>query len=161
MPPCVKCKFWSPDDEHKISGWCHHHQILADSYESCESHKPVITSKVITPIPITEAVRAAIYFAKYKESTLSEYCWACDKMERELTNQDKDRVSPQLAAAARILAAEVERLRDEQPQRIARSECCGARAVTAGKPGSTQWHVCPHCCEPCDVYYHDSKPTQP
>jgi hypothetical protein len=48
-----------------------------------------------------------------------------------------------------------------QPQRIARSECCGARAVTAGKPGSTQWHVCPHCCEPCDVYYHDSKPTQP
>jgi hypothetical protein len=48
-----------------------------------------------------------------------------------------------------------------QPQRIARSKCCGARAVTAGKPGSTQWHVCPHCCEPCDVYYHDSKPTQP
>jgi hypothetical protein len=48
-----------------------------------------------------------------------------------------------------------------QPQRIARSNCCGARAVTAGKPGSTQWHVCPHCCEPCDVYYHDSKPTQP
>jgi hypothetical protein len=47
-----------------------------------------------------------------------------------------------------------------QPQRIARSECCGARAVTAGKPNSTQWHVCPHCCEPCDVYYHDSKPTQ-
>jgi hypothetical protein len=46
------------------------------------------------------------------------------------------------------------------PQRIARSECCGARAVTF-KPGSTQWYVCPHCCEPCDVYYHDSKPTQP
>jgi hypothetical protein len=34
-------------------------------------------------------------------------------MERELTDQDKDRVSPQLAAAARILAAEVERLRQE------------------------------------------------
>ena len=113
MPPCVKCKFWSPDDEHKISGWCHHHQILADSYESCESHKPVITSKVITPIPITEAVRAAIYFAKYKESNLSEYCWACDIIEREIIYLDQDRTSPQLAAAARILAAEVERLRQE------------------------------------------------
>ena len=63
--------------------------------------------------PITEVVRAAIYFAKFKESTLSEYCWACDIMERELTDQDKDRVSPQLATAARILAAEVERLTKE------------------------------------------------
>jgi hypothetical protein len=57
--------------------------------------------------------------------------------------------------------ASLEEQAQPQPQRIARSECCGARAVTAGKPGSTQWHVCPHCCEPCDVYYHDSKPTQP
>ena len=64
-------------------------------------------------LPITEAVQAALYFARYKESTLSEYCWSCDKMERELTDQDKDRVSPQLAAAARILADEVERLRKE------------------------------------------------
>ena len=64
-------------------------------------------------LPIKEAVQAAIYFARYKGCTLSEYCWACDKMERELTDQDKDRVSPQLAAAARILADEVERLRAE------------------------------------------------
>jgi hypothetical protein len=63
--------------------------------------------------PISETVRAAIYFAKYKESNLSEYCWASDKMEREVTEQDELRVSPQLAAAARILAAEVERLRGE------------------------------------------------
>ena len=63
--------------------------------------------------PISDIVQAAIYFAKFKESKLSEYCWACDKMEREVTEQDKDRVSPQLAAAARILAAEVERLRKE------------------------------------------------
>ena len=73
----------------------------------------MITSKVMTSILITEAVRAAIYFAKYKESTLSEYCWASDTMEREQTDQDKDRVSPQLAAAARILAEEVERLTKE------------------------------------------------
>ena len=113
MPPCVTCQFWSPDDEHKISGWCHHHQILADSYESCESHKPVITSKVMTSIPIKEAVQAALYFAKYKESNLSEYCWSSDKMENEVTEQDKLRGHAQLAAAARILAAEVERLTKE------------------------------------------------
>jgi hypothetical protein len=47
-----------------------------------------------------------------------------------------------------------------QPQTIARSECCDAPAVLEGKPGSTQWYACPHCCAPCDVYYHDSKPTQ-
>ena len=109
--------------------------------------------------PITEPVQAAIYFARYKESTLSEYCWSCDKMERELTDQDKDRVSPQLAAAARILADEVERLRAETKS-IALSDCCEAPAVVAGKPGSTQWYVCPQCCQPCDVYYQD-KNTQP
>jgi hypothetical protein len=63
--------------------------------------------------PISETVRAAIYFAKYKESNLSEYCWACEIIEREITYLDQDRTSPQLAAAARILASEVERLRGE------------------------------------------------
>jgi hypothetical protein len=67
----------------------------------------------MTSIPITEAVQAAIDFAKYKESTLSEYYWACDKMEREITDQDREQVCSQLAAAARILAAEVERLTKE------------------------------------------------
>jgi hypothetical protein len=66
-----------------------------------------------TPTPITEPVQAAIYFARYKESTLSEYCWSCDKMEREITDGDRERVCSQLAAAARILADEVERLRAE------------------------------------------------
>lgn len=47
------------------------------------------------------------------------------------------------------------------PQRIARSECCEAPAVVAGKPGSTQWHVCPECCQPCDVYYLYNEPAQP
>jgi len=45
-------------------------------------------------------------------------------------------------------------------QRIARSECCEAPAVVAGKPGSTQWHVCHECCQPCDVFYQDNT-TQP
>jgi DUF1365 family protein len=89
------------------------HQIVADSDHWCERHKPVIASKVMTSIPIKEAVQAAIYFAKFKESNLSEYCWSSDKMEREVTEQDELRGHAQLAAAARILAAEVERLTKE------------------------------------------------
>jgi hypothetical protein len=122
----------------------------------------------MTPIPITEAVQAAIYFAKYKKSTLSEYCWACDKMERELTDQDKDRVSPQLAAAARILAAEVERLRGGQPQTADYvSGCCHAKTETAGhkNPGIKVWFWCTSCRKPCDIFFADhkaqSEKTQP
>ena len=59
------------------------------------------------------SVHAALFFAKYKKSTLSEYCWACDIIEREMTEEDKERACSQLAAAARILADEVERLRAE------------------------------------------------
>jgi len=161
---------------------------------------------MITSInPIKEAVQAALYFARYKGCTISEYCWACDIIESEITFGDRERVSPQLAAAARILADEVERLRKElstqskydetveariqetnwnaamlehenislrarldeariladeverlragqQQQSIAFSDCCEARAVVAGKPGSTQWYACPECCQPCDVF---------
>jgi hypothetical protein len=113
MPWCVTCDFWAPHDKQKISGWCPIHQIVADSDHWCERHQPVITSKVMTSIPIKEAVQAAIYFAKYRNSNLSEYCWSCDKMEREVTEQDELRGHAQLAAAARILAAEVERLTKE------------------------------------------------
>ena len=66
-----------------------------------------------TPTPIKEAVQAAIFYAKFTDTNLSEYCWACDKIQREVTDPDRERVSPQLAAAARILADEVERLRAE------------------------------------------------
>jgi hypothetical protein len=41
------------------------------------------------------------------------------------------------------------------------SDCCQAPAVVAGKPGSTQWHVCPQCCQPCNVYYLYNEPVQP
>ena len=64
-------------------------------------------------LPIKEAVQAALYFARYKGCTLSEYCWACDIIESEITFGDRERVCSQLAAAARILADEVERLRAE------------------------------------------------
>lgn len=66
-----------------------------------------------TPTPIPDTVQAALYFVRYKESSISDYCWACDKIQREVTDPDRERVSPQLAAAARILADEVERLRAE------------------------------------------------
>ena len=102
-------------------------------------------------LPITEAVQAALYFARYKESSISQYCWACDKIEREITDVDRERVCSQLAATARILADEVERLRAE-PQNAVLSDCCEAPAVVAGKPESTQWYVCQHCCQPCDVF---------
>ena len=113
---------------------------------------------MITSInPIEEAVQAALYFARYKESTTLEYCWALDIIESEITFGDKERVCPQLAASARILADEVVRLRaEQQSQSIALSDCCEATAVVAGKPGSTQWHVCTKCCQTCVVFYQDN-----
>jgi len=63
--------------------------------------------------PISDTVQAALYYAKYLDSDLSEFCWAADKMAREVTKNDQVRETPVLAAAARILAAEVERLREE------------------------------------------------
>lgn len=152
-----------------------------------------------------DTVQAAIFYAKFTDTNLSEYSWACDIIQREINDVDRDQVSPQLAAAARILADEVERLRKElntqskydetveariqetnwnaamhehenislrarldetriladeverlragqQQQSIAFSDCCEARAVVAGKPNSTQWYVCPQCCQPCDVF---------
>ena len=63
--------------------------------------------------PIKEAVQAALYFARYKEATTLEYCWACDIIESEITFGDRERGYGQLAASARILADEVERLRAE------------------------------------------------
>jgi hypothetical protein len=67
----------------------------------------------MTSIPISDTVQAAIYYAKYLDCDLSEYCWALNKIVREVTKNDELRETPVLAAAARILAAEVERLTKE------------------------------------------------
>ena len=109
--------------------------------------------------PITDAVQAAIFYAKFTNANFSEYNWACDKIQREINDVDRDQVCPQLAAAARILADEVERLRAGQ-QNAVLSDCCEATAVIAGKPGSTQWYACPECYEPCDVFIRTTT-TQP
>ena len=106
----MTCKFWSPPDEQKIAGWCHEHQIVTDSDHWCERHKPVITTKSTTITPISETVQAALYYAKYLDCDRSQYCWAFNKIVREVTKNDQLRETPVLAAAARILAEEVERL---------------------------------------------------
>ena len=109
-------------------------------------------------LPITEAVQAAIYYAEFTDSTISEYRWACDKLKPLVTDQDRLRISPLMSVSSRILADEVERLWAELNTVL--SNCCEAPAVVAGKPNSTQWYACPECCQPCDVYYQD-KNTQP
>ena len=114
-----------------------------------------------TSTPITESVLAALIYVRNNYDEGGQWDLACDKMHSEILNKDRGRGAPQLAAAARILADEVERLRKEQqPQTITLSDCCQAPAVVAGKPNSTQWYACPECCQPCDVYYQD-KNTQP
>ena len=104
-----------------------------------------------TPTPITEAVQAALIYVRNNYEEGEQWDLACHKMQSEILNKDRGRGAPQLAAAARILADEVERLR-VLPQSIALSDCCEATAVVAGKPNSTQWYVCPQCCQPCDVF---------
>lgn len=114
-----------------------------------------------TPTPITETVQAALWYAKPEALGMGHWDYACNKMRDEVIEQDRHRGWPQLAAAARILADEVERLREELNTNktvilnTVLSDCCEAPAVVAGKPGSTQWHVCPECCQPCDVFYQD------
>jgi len=166
LPPCVTCKFWSPDGQHTTSGWCHHHQLLADSSDWCGEHITPMTTSIN---PITDAVKAALFYAKPDDLTIEELDFACDQIAKHVTDYDRERVCPRLAAAARILANEVERLREElntnktvieRGLNTVISDCCEAPAVVAGKPNSTQWYVCPQCCQPCDVFYQD-KNTQP
>ena len=61
--------------------------------------------------PITDAVQAALYFVNYTGYNQLNFCWACDMIEREITDEDREKGCPQLAASARILADEVVRLR--------------------------------------------------
>jgi len=106
-----------------------------------------------TSSPITDAVQAALYYAKPTNLTIEQLDFAYDQMAKHTTDEDRERVCSKLAALARILADEVVRLRaEQQSQSIALSDCCEATAVVAGKPGSAQWYVCPQCCQPCDVF---------
>ena len=114
-----------------------------------------------TPTQIADTVLAALLYVRNNYEEGEQWDLACHKMQSEILNKDRGRGAPQLAAAARILADEVERLRAvPQQQGIALSDCCEAVAVVAGKPGSTQWYVCPQCCQPCDVYYQDKNTQQ-
>jgi hypothetical protein len=120
-------------------------------------------------LPIKEAVQAALHYVNPEGVTMKDWEFACDTMYKERTDQDRENVCSMLAAAARILADEVVRLRAElntnktiieHELNTVLSDCCEAPAVVAGKPNSTQWYVCPQCCQPCDVFYQDTN-TQP
>ena len=45
-----------------------------------------------------------------------------------------------------------------QPQSLALSDCCEARVVVEGKPGSTQWYACSKCRNLCNVFYQHNTP---
>ena len=61
--------------------------------------------------PITETVQVALWWAKPETATIGQWEFACHKMIDEVIDRDRDRGFSQLAAAARILADEVVRLR--------------------------------------------------
>ena len=109
----------------------------------------------------SDTVRAALIHANPDLYTDDEWDFAIDRLANEVTEKDREQVCPQLAAAARILADEVERLRaGQQQQSVALSDCCEAIAVIAGKPGSTQWYACPECYDPCDVFIRTTTTQQ-
>ena len=66
-----------------------------------------------TPTPITESVLAALIYVRNNYDEGGQWDLASQKMQSEILNKDRGRGAPQLAAAARILADEVERLRAE------------------------------------------------
>ena len=72
-----------------------------------------IKTTMTTPTPITEPVLAALIYVRNNYEEGGQWDLACDKMHSEIVNKDRGRGAPQLAAAARILADEVERLRKE------------------------------------------------
>jgi hypothetical protein len=153
MPWCVTCKFWSPYYKQKISGWCTMHQIVADSDHWCERHRPVITSKSTPMTPISETVQATNQGATTMTKTPQELA-AYLRKANAWRRSDTDEPMPDPTELGQVLDQVIAILEEQaQPQTIARSECCEVPAVTAGKPNSTQWHVCPHCCQPCDVYF--------
>ena len=63
--------------------------------------------------PIKEAVQAALIYVRNDYANSEQYDPASQKMQSEILNKDRGRGAPQLAAAARILADEVEKLRAE------------------------------------------------
>ena len=101
---------------------------------------------MITLIPITDCVESALIYAKPVFYTEKQYDSAWEKLCAQVTDEDKEFVNQQSAAALRILADEVKRLRKEMT-RYGVSHCCKWRAVTAGVAG---WE-CSFCRKPCRI----------
>ena len=119
-----------------------------------------------TSTPITDAVESALIYAKPVFYTEKQYDSAWEKLCTEVTDEDKEFVNQQSAAAhlanaaaLRILADEVKRLLKEMT-RYGVSHCCKWRAVTAGVAGSTCWWECSFCRKPCRIIIPNNN-TQP
>lgn len=104
---------------------------------------------------ISDAVQAALIYVRNEDEESEQWDLVCHKMEDEILYRDRSRGAPQLAAAARILADEVERLRKEMT-RYGVSDCCKWRATTAGKAGATCWWECSFCHKPCRIVIPDN-----
>jgi hypothetical protein len=63
--------------------------------------------------PISDTVQAALYYVTHYHLNSDQYYNAEEEMLRQITEMDRNRDFPPMTAAARILAAEVERLRGE------------------------------------------------
>ena len=73
---------------------------------------------------------------------------------------DTDEPMPDPTELGQVIDQVIAILEEQAQQTIVLSDCCEAPAVVAGKPGSTQWYVCPDCYDPCDVFIRTTT-TQP
>ena len=64
--------------------------------------------------PITDTIQAALHYVNPDRLTCEQWAFANAEMDRQIIENDRNRGADQLAAAARILAAEVERFYKKQ-----------------------------------------------
>ena len=65
-------------------------------------------------LPITDTVQAALHYVNPDRLTCEQWAFANAEMDRQIIENDRNRGADQLAAAERILAAEVERFYKKQ-----------------------------------------------
>ena len=63
--------------------------------------------------PITDTIQAALHYVNPDRLTCEQWAFANAEMDRQIIENDRNRGADQLAAASRILADEVVRLREK------------------------------------------------